>query len=151
MLEIVLRLITLPPAPSKALDGLLRSEDRAQHIGVELAMKILFGHRLERREAEHASVVDEDAGRAELRLGLGEQTLARRRVWRHSPGWRPPCRPSFEISPTTRSASALLEAIIDGDRRPRLGEARAIAAPMPFEAPVTIATFPLSSPMVLPP
>jgi hypothetical protein len=29
-----------------------------------------------------------------------------------------------------------------------LAKARAIAAPIPFEAPVTIATFPVSSPMI---
>jgi hypothetical protein len=29
-----------------------------------------------------------------------------------------------------------------------LAKARAIAAPIPFEAPVTIATFPVNSPMI---
>src|SRR4029077_7403642 len=49
----------------ESLDGLLRSEDRAEDVGVELAMEILLGHRLERVHSVHARVVDQDIWPAE--------------------------------------------------------------------------------------
>src|SRR4029077_11895330 len=53
----------------ESLDGLVRSEERAEHVVVELAMEILLGHRLERPHRVHARVVDQDIWPAQLLHG----------------------------------------------------------------------------------
>src|ERR1700734_1374846 len=59
----------------EAAHRLLSRKQRSQNVGVELAMELLFRYRLERLESEHAGVVDQNAGRAELRLGFRKQAL----------------------------------------------------------------------------
>ena len=73
VLEMVLRFMTLPPEPSKASTASCVA--RIAPRTVELAMKILFGHCFEGREAVDAGIVHKDAGSSEPLPGLREQTL----------------------------------------------------------------------------
>jgi hypothetical protein len=53
----------------------LRHQQRAQDIDVELAVKLLGRHALQRLEAKHSRVVDDDVRRAKLASRRREQPL----------------------------------------------------------------------------
>jgi hypothetical protein len=57
-----------PARVVESLHGFLSGKDHAEHVGVEVAMKILFGHRLERSEPVHARVIDQDIGPSNFAL-----------------------------------------------------------------------------------
>jgi hypothetical protein len=60
---------------STVLDRLLRGEDQAQHVEVELPVEVLGRHFFERREFVNAGVVDQYIEPAECLFRLGEQAL----------------------------------------------------------------------------
>ena len=68
-------LMMLPPVRAEVLDGFLRREEQAEHVEIELLVKVLGGHVLERRELVDAGVVDQDVEPAERLLRLGEEPL----------------------------------------------------------------------------
>src|SRR4051812_8475663 len=57
------------------LDGLLDREDRPEHVGVELAVKLVLGDRFERVELVDSRVVDQNVDFAERLVRLLEQAL----------------------------------------------------------------------------
>ena len=50
----------VPARRAEQLERLLREEERAEHVDVELAVELVLGHVLDRRECEDTGVVDED-------------------------------------------------------------------------------------------
>lgn len=126
---------------------LLGREQKAQDIGVELAVEFILRHFLKRREPIDAGIVDEHVERAEGFFCLVEQ---------------PPHLGGLRYVGLNRDGLAALAGdvgddpicallaggVIDDYRGARGGEPFGdLPAPMPFEAPVTIATLPVSSPM----
>src|SRR5215469_12125757 len=59
----------------KVLDRLARSENYPQHVGVEMAVKFIFGDRFQWRKLVNTGVVDQYVERAECLLGLFEEAL----------------------------------------------------------------------------
>ena len=57
------------------LDGLLSHQKKAEHIEVELLVKVLRGDHFQRQELVEARVVDEDVELAERFLCFGKKTL----------------------------------------------------------------------------
>jgi hypothetical protein len=72
---IELMLMIAPPLGPNSLIPLLPRQQQAQHVEVELLVKMFWRHDLERREFIDAGVVDQDVELAIGRLRLGEQAL----------------------------------------------------------------------------
>src|SRR5262249_25041025 len=60
---------------AKALARLTCSENYRQHVGVEMAVKFIFGDRFQWRKLVNTGVVDQYVERAECILGLFEEAL----------------------------------------------------------------------------
>jgi hypothetical protein len=56
------------------LDRLLRRQDQAEDVQVELLVEVVGGHVLQRGKLVHAGVVDQDVDPPERPLGLAEQS-----------------------------------------------------------------------------
>jgi hypothetical protein len=119
----------LPPPVAEAFHRFLDGQIDAQHVCVEMPMKFGFGDRFERSEFIDSRVIHQDVELAVCGVRLSEESrdVARR------------CDVALNrdsISVSTCDSRHSTKPI-------------AIAAPMPFEAPVTAATFPSSTPIAL--
>ena len=120
----------------------LRGEQKAEHVEVELLVEVLGRDDFDGSEVVDAGVVDEHIDGAELLHGLRDE--------------RPDGIGIGEVGLDGNGLAAgsvdfgndlfcvgLAAGIVDGDGSAAAASSRAMAAPMPFDAPVTSATFPL--------
>ena len=128
--------------------------ERRPHLDLEHHPEVLLRERLDGAEPGDGAVVDEDVDRAQLALGLldqagavlgagqvgGDRTAA-------PPASTIDCTVSWIVPSNTLCPASVVRADT-ATRAPSAAKRRAISAPMPRLAPVTMATRPSSAPMV---
>ena len=123
------------------LRRLLGCENQTKNIGIELTVKLGFRHFFKRFEVVNSGVVNQDVDLAECFFPSAKRRRclfsSRRRPERLSPF--PPLANFVNYLVCT----VLGRCIIDHHSRALRGEMFSIPAPIPFDAPVTTATFPL--------
>ncbi len=63
-----------PALRPEVLEGFPDHQHRAEHVGVELPVELLHGHRLQRHRRVNPGIVHEDVERAECPFGLSEHS-----------------------------------------------------------------------------
>src|SRR4029077_7941892 len=114
-------------------------EEHAQHIRVELTVKFLLAELLEGRKREDARVVYEHIQAAEGFFRLRDEALCVGPL-RHAASYgdgSPAFAGDFAHHPFR---AFMIARIVHNHRRAFRAESFAMPAPIPFEAPVTIAT-----------
>ena len=133
-----------------------RQDQRGQvegrlHLHVEHERVALGGEVLDPAEVGDRRVVDQDVRRPELAGCLGDQALAVAGPGPGPPRWRPRSRPPpgspgrLADRPLQRRLPGPVVRAATATAAPSAANRRAISAPMPRLAPVTMATFPSST------